>query len=145
MALASIPPTVRPRWPTSALDPARCWFDFDAVADELVFYFGGRPVPAVSDLIETSDGAAPAVLLGLDPDGEETGEIVGIHVYPLLAAAQARPAWRALAEPDPPAEFVARFVAEVKDLFERYWTPAPPIEEQPVWSRRADRGEGVGT
>jgi len=35
---------------------------------------------------------------------------------------------------------VASFVAEVRALFERYWTPAPPIEEQIASAHRADVG-----
>jgi hypothetical protein len=79
-------------------------------------------------------------LVGLGPDGVDTGGVVGIHVYPLLAgAARHRPHWRRLAEPDPPAELVAAFGAGVRQLFERYWTPAPPMEEQLASIQRADR------
>ncbi len=54
-------------------------------------------------------------------------------------AARHRPHWRRLAEPDPPAELVAAFVAGVRYLFEQYWTPAPPMEEQLASTQRADR------
>ena len=38
---------------------------------------------------------------------------------------------------------VAEFVSEVAELFERYWTPPPPIEEQLARLARADDGKGA--
>lgn len=134
----------RPHWPVEPFDPARAYLHYGAVADELVLYFTDEPVRSFSDLIDAPEGDDTAVLVGLTADDEETNDVIGIHVYPLLAgAAEARPAWRALAEPAPPAEVVARFVAEVKELFDRFWTPAPPIEEQ-LARRRAEPLAGGG-
>jgi len=133
MAMTATDPSAvhRPRWPDQPFDPARAYLNYDVIADDLVLYFGSEPVAAVSDLIDAPEGDDAAVLVGLGPGDEDTGEVVGIHVYPLLAGAHRKPAhWRRLAEPDPPAELVAGFVAEVRDLFERYWSPPPPLEEQ---------------
>ncbi|HYO30987.1 MAG TPA: hypothetical protein VER37_10465, partial [Thermomicrobiales bacterium] len=116
------------RWPTDAFGD-RVWFDVDGVADDLLLYVGDRPVRAASDPIDSPTESDTAVLVGLGPDGVDTGGVVGIHVHPLLAgAARHRLHWRRLAEPHPPAELVAAFVAEVRELFERYWTPAPTME-----------------
>ncbi len=127
----------RPRWPKQDFDPARAYVDYDEIADELVIYFGSEPIAAMSDLIDAPEGDDAALLLRLDADGRSTDEVVGIHVYPLVAGAARQPAhWRRLAAPNPPAELVENFVADVRDLFERYWTPAPPIEEQFAALRR---------
>ena len=67
------------------------------------------------------------------------GEVVGIHVIPLLmGAAQDRPAWSRIAWAvmaeelgrETLREELPGFIAEVAEAFERYWRPAPPIEEQ---------------
>jgi hypothetical protein len=116
----------RPRWPSGAIDAARCRVLFGLPADELVVRFPDLPEVGYSDPIDAPDGSDTAVLVD-----DDTGAVVGIHVYPLLAgAAKAHPSWRSLAEPNPSPEVVAAFVAEVADLFDRYWTPAPPWEEQ---------------
>ena len=129
--------TARPRWPAQPFDPIRAYLDYDGYADEMVLYFDGAPSPAVNDAIDTPSDSDTALLVGLGPDGKDTGEVVGIHVYPLLAGAARKPAyWGRLAEPEPPAELIARFVAEVRDMFERYWTPAPPVAEQLAGARR---------
>ena len=132
----------RPRWPVAPFDPGLAYVDYGAVADELVVYFGGRPVPSFVDPIETPEGSAVGVLVGVDPGGEETGDVVGIHVYPLLVGAVAhhprwaRLAWAALAgwEHDGGMlrEELPGFVTEVRELFERFWTPAPPAEDRPA-------------
>lgn len=128
----------RPRWPSAALDPASMRVRYGAYADELVVSFDDRPVASFSDPIDAPEGSDTAILVGMDADGRSTDEVVGIHVFPLLEGpAKHRPAWRRLAEPDPPTELVARFVAEVRDLFERYWTPPPPPEERLAGQRLA--------
>lgn len=138
LTASNIDHPVWPRWPEEPFDLARSWLRYGAYGDELVLYFSPRPVPAISDGIEAPEGGDTAILVG---EGADAGKVVGIHVFPLLAGpAQHRPAWRRLAEPDPPAELVARFVAEVRDLFERHWAPAPPIAEQLAAIRRG-RGE----
>ena len=82
---------------------------------------------------------------------DETGDVVGIQVIPLLVGAvQDRPAWAVLAwgaligfryEEETLRGAIAAFISEVAELFERYWTP-PPIEEQLVRLARAERGDG---
>lgn len=137
----------RPRWPVESLDAARFDVHYDLTADELTLYFGGRPVPAYSSFIDAPDGTDVAVFVGLGPDGRSTEEVVGIHVYPLLVGAvQWRPEWARLAwgalareegeEGDEGEEMLHEalpgFVADVADLFARYWKPAPPIDEPAV-------------
>lgn len=144
MSMSVVDTNIRPRWPSEPFDNAGAFLHFGEVADELLLFFSPEPVPSVSDpLVESPDGGETAVLIGLGPDDEETGEVVGIHVYPLLAGpAQAHPAWRGLTEPDPDPEVVARFVTEVRELFDRYWTPAPPIAEQLAGSVAGERDGG---
>ena len=128
-----------PRWPSSAIDAARCRVLFGLPADELVVRFPDLPEVGYSDPIDAPDGSDTAVLV------DDTGAVVGIHVYPLLAgAARAHPSWRVLAEPNPPWAAVAAFIAEAADLFARYWTPAPPWDEQVANLRRATPEGGAG-
>lgn len=130
----------RPLWPAAPFDPRLAYVDYGAVADELVVYFGGRPVASFVDSINAPEGSDVGVLVGLDSAGNETGAVVGIHVYPLLVGAVAdhprwaRIAWAALAgwEHDGGMlrEELPGFVAEVRELFDRHGTPAPPMEAQ---------------
>ncbi|MBA3416224.1 MAG: hypothetical protein H0U10_13465 [Chloroflexia bacterium] len=130
----------RPRWPERPFDVARAYLHYGAVADELRLWFDPEPTGWFSDLIDAPEGDDVAVMVGMDSEYQSTDEVVGIHVYPLLAgAARHRPHWRRLAEPGPPLEAVASFVSEVRDLFERYWTPAPPIDEQLARLGRSDK------
>ncbi len=111
----------RPRWPARPFDPARAFLCFDRYADDLVVYFADRAIPSYSDPIDVPEGDDVAVLVRLEDDWASTGEIVGVHIYPfLVGVARAHPAWRVLAEPNPPPEAVASFVAEVGALFARY-------------------------
>lgn len=127
MTIADAP--VRPRWPSKPFDPTQASLVYSQLADELVLYFEDRNSPHYVDFIDAPGLPDAAVLIGVDEDDEETGEIVGVQVDLLLArAANLRPAWRVLAESSPPPEAVARLVADIRDLFARYWTP-PPIEE----------------
>lgn len=123
--------SLRPRWPDVPFALDRSYMHYGAFADEPVLFFSLVPVASYVSGIGVPEDDVAAIMVGLGPDDEGTGEVVGIHVYPLLAEAARKPAhWRRLAEPDPPAELVAAFVAEVSGLFERYWRPAPPIDEQ---------------
>ena len=124
----------RPRWPSDPFDPDRARVSYDVVADELVIHFGGVAVPAVSELIDAPDVDDAAVLVGLGPNGEDTGEVVGIHVYPLLVGAvQARPRWARIAWAAMAGEIgeemlraeLPDLVGEIAELFDRYWTLAP--------------------
>jgi hypothetical protein len=131
LSLSPVEKDRRPRWPERRFDPARADFHYGAFADELRLWFDPEPVGWFSDPIDTPEGSDTAVMVGVDANGRSTNEIVGIHVFLLLdGPARHRPEWRRLAEPDPPADLVAAFVAEVRALFERHWRPAPPIAEQ---------------
>ncbi len=142
MAVNSTDAPVRPKWPDDPFDPTRACLFYSDLADELVLYFGDRPLPSYVDWIDAPGSSDAAVLIGEDENGEDTGEVVGIQVDFLVdRASKMWPAWRVLAEPSPPPEAVARLVAVVADLFERYWTP-PPIEEQLASLARAKREVG---
>jgi hypothetical protein len=127
-----------PCWP-AAVDPAVAWVDYDVPADEFLVYFGGKPVPAVSDPLDAPGFDDVAIMLGVGADDDETGEIVGIQVIPmLLGAVQEQPAWAVLAWAAMAGDFgtellkerLPGFLTEVHQAFSQYWTPAPPIEEQ---------------
>jgi hypothetical protein len=127
-----------PRWPT-AIDPTIAYVDYNIPADEFLVYFGGKPVPKVSDPLNAPGFEDVAIMLGIGPDDEETGEIVGVQVIPmLLGAVQEQPAWAVLAWAAMAGDFgaellrerLASFLAQVNDAFIRYWTPAPSLEEQ---------------
>jgi len=141
------PRDVAPRWPAK-IDPAVVDLHYEPSVDELTLYFDGRPVPAYSDAIDAPDGDDVMIMIGMNDDETGTGEVVGIHVYPMAAGVlPTHPGWRPLTEPTPPHEAIAAFVAEVRDLFDRYWTPPPPIEEQLAHRPRpgpAGGGEGDG-
>ena len=143
MAVNSGDVQARPSWPDDPIDPSRACLFYSALADELVLYFGGRPVPSYVDWIDAPGFPDAAVLIGEDENGEDTGEVVGVQIDCLVArASTARPAWRVLSEPSPPHEAVAGLVAEVADLFQRYWAPPPPIKEELASLARANREAG---
>ncbi len=150
-----LPNTMRaPRWPTEPGDPELAWVDYDALADEFLVYFGGKPVPAISSPLNAPGFRGVAIMLGLDADHEETGEIVGVQVIPmLLGAVQEQPGWAVLAWAAMADDFgtellkerLPGFLASVHDACNRYWTPAPPIEEQmAAFTRSRQRGGEPG-
>jgi hypothetical protein len=110
------------------------------VPDEFLVYFGGKPVPAVSSpLVDAPGFEDVAVMFGIGSDDEETDEIVGVQVIPMMAGAVLeRPEWSVLTWAAMAGEYGAEllrerlpiFLNEVADAYQRYWTPAPPIEEQ---------------
>ncbi len=109
-----------PRW-QDVVDPTVAYVRYDRVADELVVYFGGAPVPKYSDPIDAPGSDDVMVMVGMNADRTSTGEVVGIHIYPFRAGALVdHPEWRALTEPNPPAEAVADFVADVAALYARH-------------------------
>jgi hypothetical protein len=127
-----------PRWPT-AIDPATADVSYEVPADEFLVYFGGKPVPAVSDPLDAPGFEDVAIMLGVDADDEETDEIVGVQVIPmLLGAVQDQPAWAALAWAAMAGDFgtellkerLPGFLTEVHQAFSQHWTPPPSIEEQ---------------
>ncbi len=143
-----------PRWPAESVDPTLAYIDYNVPADEFLVYFGGKPVPAVSDPLDAPGFEDVAIMLGLDADHEETGEIVGVQVIPmLLGAVQDQPAWAALAWAAMAGDFgtellkerLPGFLADVNDAFDRYWTPPPPMEEQLAsLTRTRQQGDNTG-
>jgi len=136
-----------PRWP-AAIDPATARVDYDVPADEFLVYFGGKPVPAVSDPLDAPGFEDVAIMLGLGADDEATDEIVGVQVIPmLLGAVQEQPAWAVLAWAAMAGEFGSEllkerlpgFLAQVHDAFTRYWTPPPSMEEQMAGLTRVEK------
>lgn len=145
-ANAHVEAAVAPRWPTDPIDPAHVWVDYDVPADEFLIYFGGKPIGAVFDPLDAPGFEDVAIAIGLDAKGRDTGEIVGVQVIPmLLGAVVDQPSWAALAwaamvdyhGTDLLHERLPGFLDEVREAFERYWTPAPPIEEQLAAIERA--------
>ena len=145
---------VRPRWPASPIDPAGVDLDYDPPADELTLFFGGKPVPSYCDPFHVDGYEDVAIMVDLGPDDSSSGEIVGIQVIPLLVGAvQKHPEWAILAwgsltgftwEEEMLRAAIADFIAEVADLFERYWTPPPPIEEQVAHLARSGQQDEPG-
>jgi hypothetical protein len=139
MAVSNPGAATAPRWPVSPIDSEAAWVDYDVRADEFLVFFGGNPVPAVSDPLEGPGFEDVAIMVGLGPDDEETGEIVGIQVIPMmLGAIKDQPdwaplVWAALAG-DSGSELLRErlpiFLDQVEEAFRTYWKPAPPVEEQ---------------
>ena len=80
-------------------------------------------------------------MLGVGADEEETGEIVGVQVIPmLLGSVQDQPAWAVLVWAAMAGDFgtellkerLPGFLTEVHQAFSQYWTPPLSIEEQMV-------------
>jgi hypothetical protein len=140
-----------PRWPAEPIDPELAWVDYDVRADEFLIYFGGKPVPAISDPIDAPGFPHVAVMFGVGPDDEETYEIVGVQVIPMmLGTIQEQPEWAVLVWAAMAGEYGTEllkerlpiFLDEVADAFRNYWKPAPPIEEQlaALARRRGEQG-----
>jgi hypothetical protein len=128
-----------PKWPAAPIDPKVARVTYDVVADEFLVYFGGKSVPAVSDPLDGPGFEDVAIMIGLGPDREETGEIVGIQVIPMmLGAVPEQPHWSVLtwaamageSGTELLKERLPLFLDEVAEAFRLYWKPAPPIEEQ---------------
>ncbi len=138
--MVSKPDALRvPKWPTEPIDPAIAYVYHHVPADEFLVYFGGKPVPKVSDPLDAPGFRGVAIMLGVGADDEETGEIVGVQVIPmLLGAVQEQPAWAVLAWAAMAGDFgtellkerLPGFLTEVHQAFSQYWTPAPSLEEQ---------------
>jgi hypothetical protein len=128
-----------PCWPAKPIDTGIAWVDYDVVADEFLVYFGGMPVPAVSDPLNAPGYSGVAIMVGIGEDRESTEEIVGVQVIPmLLGAVPDQPHWAALAWAAMAGDYgtellqerLPTFLDEVARAYRDHWTPAPPIEEQ---------------
>jgi hypothetical protein len=147
--MVSNPGTLRvPRWPIEPIDPSIADVSYDVPADEFLVYFGGKPVPAVSDPLDAPGFRGVAIMFGLGADDEATDEIVGVQVIPmLLGAVQEQPAWAVLAWAAMAGDFgtellkerLPGFLTEVQQAFSQYWTPAPSVEEQPAGLARVKK------
>lgn len=136
----SVTPTVQlPHWPTQPIDPDVAWVSYDNPADEFLVYFEGKPVPKVCDPLDAPGFQDVAIMLGVGPDGDETGKIVGVQVIPMLiGAVPEQPHWAILTWAAMAGDYgtellkerLPSFMKEVEAAFRQYWTPAPPIEEQ---------------
>lgn len=141
-----------PRWPVDRIDPGLVSIDYDPASDGLTLYFGGKPISSTVDPISSPGNDYAAVMIGLNDDESSTEHVVGIQVMPLLVGAvQRHPDWAVLAwgaltgfrwEEEMMRAAVGAFIAEVAELFDRYWTPAPPWEEQVADLPRAARPGG---
>jgi hypothetical protein len=140
-----------PIWPSGPIDIDRVRVDYDVPSDEFLVYFGGRPAPAVSDPLDAPGFEDVAIRIGLGKNGEETGQIVGVQVIPmLLGAVPEQPHWAVLVwaamAGDMGRELLQErlplFLDEVREAFDRYWTPPAPMEEQLAQIRRGKQREG---
>jgi hypothetical protein len=131
-------PRAIPHWPES-IDPGIAWVDYAVVPDEFLVYFGGKPVSAVSSLLKAPGFDDVNVMFALGADRKRTDEIVGIHVIPMMVGAvPEHPQWSVLTwaalAGDYGTELLRErlpiFLDEVAEAYNRYWKPAPPIEEQ---------------
>jgi hypothetical protein len=122
-----------PEWPTEPIDTEHAWVDYDVVADEFLVFFGGRPVAAISDPIDSPTFYGVSVMFGVGPDDEATDEIVGVQVIPmLLGAVQEQPHWAVLAWAAMAGDYgtellherLPTFLDEVAAAFNAYCTPA---------------------
>jgi hypothetical protein len=149
----STPETLRaPRWPAEAFDPGVAWVDYDVRADEFLVYFGGKPVPAISDPLDAPGFDDVAIMFALADDDEITDEIVGVQVIPmLLGAVPEQPSWAILVWAAMAGDYgrelleerLPAFLDDVREAFDRYWTPPPSMEEQLAEIRRGKRqGDG---
>lgn len=151
MAVSNPETVTPPRWPAEPVDPTVASVSYYVPADEFLVYFGGKSVPAVSDPLDGPGFEDVAIMIGIGPDDEDTGEIVGVQVIPmLLGAVQDQPKWAVLAWAAMAGDFGTELIKErlpifldqVEEAFRKYWTPAPPIEEQlAALQRRRDQQE----
>jgi hypothetical protein len=120
----------RPTWPTDEIDVAGVDIDYYPPADELTLFFGGEPVPSVSDFLTEPGFEDVAVLI--DQGGRA---IVGLQVIPMLAGAVrehpswAVVAWGALAKgvgDETLRTVLPEFFGAIRAAFERSW-PLPRL------------------
>lgn len=114
-------PWAAPRWSSAAPEPSQAAVLYNPLADELVVFFDDRRRGGVVVWIdEPSEDIAV-----ITDDG--SGEVIGVQVDNLLfKGVSDHPAWRALAEPEPPLDVVAALVDEARRRFERYGAGETP-------------------
>jgi hypothetical protein len=139
MAVSNPGTATIPRWPADPISPEAVRVSYDVPADEFLVHFRGESVPAVSDPLDGPGFEDVAIMIGIGPDDEETDEIVGVQVIPmLLGAVPEQPQWAVLVWAAMAGDYGTEllkerlpiFLDEVREAFEKYWKPAPPIEEQ---------------
>jgi hypothetical protein len=152
MAVSNSETVTIPKWPAEPIDPEVARVSYDVVADEFLVYFGGKPVPKVSDPIDAPGMPHVNIMVGIGPDDEDTDEIVGVHVIPMmLGTIQEQPEWAVLVWAAMAGDYGTEllkerlpiFLDQVAEAFRTYWKPAPPIEEQLAALNRS-RGERDG-
>ncbi len=116
------PPWAAPVWPESPPDPAAMRVNYGAYADELVIGFSSdRAYNTVVVPVTTPNDDYAGLLVDI-----ESGAVVGIHVYPLLAlAVRLHPTWKPLASPHPQKDTVAQVIADIRGLYGRYGVDDP--------------------
>lgn len=116
------PAWANPVWPDRLPDAAMLRVLYGAFADELVVRFDNdRHLDAIVVPITTPRDDYAGLLVAGD-----TGAVIGVHVYPLVALAGLRhPTWRAAAEPEPTSETASRIVNDIRALFDRYGIDDP--------------------
>lgn len=147
-----IPSTPRlPRWPDEPVDPKVAWVDYSVLADKFLVYFHGKPVPAISSPLNAPGFSGTAVMFARGADDIRTNEIVGVQVIPmLLGAVPEQPQWAVLVWAAMAGDYgrellqerLPPFLDDVREAFDRYWKPAPPIAEQLAHLRSAARQRG---
>lgn len=116
------PAWANPVWPDRLPDPARMSILYGAYADELVVRFDDkRYLDVIVVPITTPQRDYAGLMVAAD-----SGDVIGVHVYPLVAMAVERhPAWQAATEPAAPPHVASRIVADIKRLFDRYGIDDP--------------------
>jgi hypothetical protein len=116
------PAWANPVWPHRLPDAAQMRNLYGSFADELVVRFDDKWYPDVVVVPITTPRRDYAGLMV----ASDSGDVIGVHVYPLVAKAVERhPAWRAAAEPAPAPQTASRIGADIKKLFDRYGIDDP--------------------
>ena len=111
-------PWDNPIWPEQLPDAKAMRVAFGAFADELVVRFADRRHHAMVIVVPV---ATPEYDYAGMLVAEDSGAVLGVHVYPLVAyAVEIHPAWQQLAEPDPEPAAVLRVVEDIRALFDRH-------------------------
>lgn len=114
-----------PVWPDPMPEPGSLRLLYGAYADELVVLFDDEKHPAVYfDFIATLDQDYAAIKINM-----QSGDVIGVLVYPLAALAVERhPAWRAAMGTNPPPHVAGRIVQDIKQLYDQFGVISDPEE-----------------